>query len=70
MQNSFEGYEKQKSPGSDGITTQFYKIFWNDIKEKLHKFYHFFLSKWRTYGITKTKYYYTLAKKMEKTTYF
>ena len=21
-----------KSPGSDGITTEFYKIFWNDIK--------------------------------------
>ena len=33
MQNSFEGYEKTKSPGSDGITTEFYKIFWNDIKE-------------------------------------
>ena len=25
--------KNQKSPGSDGITTEFYKIFWNDIKE-------------------------------------
>ena len=33
MQNSFEGYKKPKSPGSDGIATEFYKIFWNDIKE-------------------------------------
>ena len=24
-----------KSPGSDGITTEFYKIFWNDIKHFL-----------------------------------
>ena len=33
MQNSLERYEKQKSPGSDGITTEFYKKIWNDIKE-------------------------------------
>lgn len=25
--------KNQKSPGSDGITTEFYKIFWNDIKQ-------------------------------------
>ena len=25
--------KNQKSPGSDGITTEFYKIFWNDINE-------------------------------------
>ena len=25
--------KNQKSPGSDGITTEFYKMFWNDIKE-------------------------------------
>ena len=32
----FVQYESEhvmnKSPGSDGITTEFYKIFWNDIK--------------------------------------
>ena len=25
--------KNQKSPGSDGITAEFYKIFWNDIKQ-------------------------------------
>ena len=24
--------QNNKSPGSDGITVEFYKIFWNDIK--------------------------------------
>ena len=27
--------KKQKSPGSDGISTEFYKIFWNNIKQYL-----------------------------------
>lgn len=27
--------QNRKSPGSDGITTEFYKIFWNDIKRFL-----------------------------------
>ena len=26
-----------KSPGSDGITTEFYKIFWNDLKSNYVK---------------------------------
>ena len=27
--------QNNKSPGSDGITIEFYKIFWNDIKTHL-----------------------------------
>ena len=29
--------QNNKSPGSDGITIEFYKIFWNDIKTHLIK---------------------------------
>ena len=29
---SLKNMQNNKSPGSDGITTEFYKIFWNDIK--------------------------------------
>ena len=32
---SLKGMQNNKSPGSDGITTEFYKIFWNDIKKYL-----------------------------------
>ena len=27
--------EPEKTPGSDGIPAEFYKIFWNDISEQL-----------------------------------
>ena len=30
--NALKQMQNGKSPGSDGITTEFYKIFWNDIK--------------------------------------
>ena len=31
--NALKCMKNQKSPGSDGITVEFYKIFWNNIKE-------------------------------------
>ena len=33
--NALKEMKNNKSPGSDGITTEFYKIFWNDIKHFL-----------------------------------
>ena len=30
--NALKDMNNNKSPGSDGLTTEFYKIFWNDIK--------------------------------------
>ena len=35
--NALKDMQNNKSPGSDGITTEFYKIFWNDIKRYLLK---------------------------------
>ena len=29
--------KNNKSPGSDGLATEFYKIFWNDLKTYLTK---------------------------------
>ena len=31
--NALKNMKNQKSPGSDGITVEFYKLFWNDVKE-------------------------------------
>ena len=31
--NALKQMQNSKSPGSDGISTEFYKIFWNDIKQ-------------------------------------
>ena len=30
--NALKDMKNNKSPGSDGLTTEFYKIFWNDLK--------------------------------------
>ena len=30
---ALKGMQNNKSPGSDGITVEFYKIFWNTIKQ-------------------------------------
>ena len=35
--NALKDMKNNKSPGTDGITTDFYKIFWNDIKQFLIK---------------------------------
>ena len=37
--------KNQKSPGSDGITTEFYKLFWNEIKEYFLKSINFSFQK-------------------------
>jgi len=30
---ALKGMENNKSPGSDGISVEFYKLFWHDIKQ-------------------------------------
>ena len=33
LATALKDMKNQKSPGSDGLTTEFYKLFWNDIKQ-------------------------------------
>ena len=33
--NAVKQMQNNKSPGTDGLTTEFYKIFWTDIKQYL-----------------------------------
>ena len=81
-QNSCEGHitdlefktalkdmKNQKSPGSDGITTEFYKIFWNDIKEYYIESINFSFQNGELTELQKQSII-TLLPKMEKTTYF
>ena len=37
MDEVVKGFANNKSPGSDGLTAEFYKHFWGDIRETLHK---------------------------------
>ena len=39
--NALKKLSNDKSPGSDGLTTNFYKFFWNDIKELLVECYNY-----------------------------
>ena len=57
--------KNQKSPGSDGITTEFYKIFWNDIKEYYIKSINLAFQNGELTELQK-QYYYTFAKKWKR----
>ena len=35
IQNCIKTFKNNKSPGTDGLPIEFYKIFWNKIKEPL-----------------------------------
>ena len=35
MFTSFKRYEPNKTPGSDGLPAEFYKVFWNDLADYL-----------------------------------
>jgi len=50
-----------KSPGSEGLTAGFYKIFWNDIQVYLVKSLKYSYAK-RTYRTSQTKYNYVTTK--------
>ena len=47
--------KNQKSSGSDGLKTEFYKLFWHDIKKLVHRFNKLFVSEWKTYRTSKSK---------------
>ena len=52
---ALKNMKNQKSPGSDGLTTEFYKLFWNDIKKLLHRFNKLLVSEWKTDRTSKSK---------------
>ena len=39
MLTALKGMQNEKSPGIDGLPTEFYKFFWKDIKDYLYKSY-------------------------------
>ena len=39
MDEAVKGFANNKSPGSDGLTAEFYKYFWGEIKDTLYKVY-------------------------------
>ena len=41
-QEAVKDMKNGKTPGTDGLTVEFYKIFWNDIKEVMVKSFLFF----------------------------
>ena len=36
LEEAVKGFKNNKSPGSDGLTAEFYKYFWEEIRETLH----------------------------------
>ena len=54
--------KNKKSPGSDGIIAEFYKIFWNDITE----FYVKSINYWIAKRITKAKHNHNYPKTKQR----
>ena len=36
LENAIKGMKNNKTPGQDGIPIDFYKVFWNNIKETFY----------------------------------
>ena len=58
--------KNNKSPGSDGLTADFYKIFWNDIKVYLVKSLNYSYDIKKSYRTSKTKYNYVTTKERQR----
>ena len=39
MLTTLKGMQNDKTPGIDGLPTEFFKFSWKDIKDYLYKFY-------------------------------
>ena len=60
--------KNQKSPGSDDITTEFYKLFWNEIKEYFLKSINFSFQKQELTDLQKQSIFTLLPKPGKDTT--